>query len=575
MSVKPVVVYDERFIEKPAYGKIYKGAAATSFQSAKPIGGTPNNSQNNWNFNVTPSSFLDRKPIIKGSWVQLFKADNASNGDIAIDAASKIALGQNVSLTEYPINTCVLGVSNVALNGKDIQGYNMATYQRHLLRLGDLRKNMSKSIGPSCPELSFISTFDGYLTTSSSNSNYNDANPVLQYLPNGSWNSIVLVDPSVAFAGKLPAGVPYIDAGGVVKEAIWTSGGATPTAYFAVQITNYEPLMLPPFLMDEYDTETALINVNNVVINTQISSSTVHRAFRTLDVGNAKNVSAVPNSYDFTKNECELTIYYNQMAPPLNMSVPKSQILHTYGIDSTMIQSNKLAAPGATSSVISIPNVAVGVMPSRFLIWAVPQTPPPTSLNNYYYRIASGTVDIQGGTQNIMANLNQPFLLFDASVKSGLAQDYLSWLGNAFTLAYKADGTIDTAKTSANLVSGPVVLTPSMFGFDLPATEGSNVLANKTLTFNVTVYNNTADAAATPMNIHIAQLYDNYLTIDDVNKKVDTNKANFSASDALQISKNIMSMDDEGKEEGGLLQKVKFISNSPSGVIKSAKNRGK
>lgn len=556
MNIEKVSVFDDRLLERRPIAKMYKGSGATSFLTANPTGGSPNNNRNTYNINLVSSSFMDRKPLISAKWQQTIKV-SLPTGVTANNTVNAIVNGVNLSLCDYPINTALLGNATVQLNNQLLGNFDMSTYAKMLLRLGDVKKNMIRTLGPSCPELGFAKMSDANFTASSSFSNFNDANPALGYVPNGAWNNITITAGPLldATGGPIDATNGTVSvADGVVAFKGTANGagiGANATCLLTLTCTSIEPLCLPPFLHQEKDTETALYGIYNLVIDLPIAQNNAQRALRLIPIDTTKIAfdATTGKSIDLTQPGCYMNILYSQISPPIDMKLPMSkQLLQTWSLQSTF-KNFPLPAAGNTVQV-EISNVNCSSMPTRILLAAVPATAPDWSKANYYYPINSVAADLGGSRQGILNNLTQ-YRLYQMSSMSGLDQDWLSFSGSANATAFNTQGT--ATSTLVSLVSGPVVMIPSMFGFDLPPDIATNVAGNFTFRFVVSVGNQGVDATGTQANLHVLYLFDQYIETDLQTLNVSYDRANLSANDVLGVAPKQTISTERPELTGGVL----------------------
>ena len=547
-------VIDDRLVQHEPVVKMYRGSEQSSRLVAKPVGGSINQSQVQFNISCTPSNYFDRKPMLKTTFditVQALATANVTipvSGNATPLTKSLTAPGTDVTMSAYPASN-VFGLCNVEINGTQVCTYDMAKYSSILTRLGNVSKNMSKSTCASCPELSFANCDDANYTLSNSQGNYNDS--TTNYIGNGSW--------TFDSVSANNSGVGEAQGGNIVT--LLANGK---TANIVYRITSYEPLILPPFIYNSsQDNSEAIFGMSNLMVTLNVNNLTAYRSIRCLStaVASTCSLSATSGNAAFNLVNCEL--HYKTFRAPsiIDFKLPSPlSIFHTYNFYNNFIISSQAFGPAVNgvstiTSGLDLTNVTSTGMPSLIAIWCDKPTAYLSNYAKYYYPITKLNIDL--GTTQSMLNTYEIAYFYGLSEECGLEQSYLSFLGRAYSTTYASTGIINaTGASSRQLVGGPILLRPGI-SFPLPSEVSTNSSGSFTWAFHAQcMTTNAADIAnAVKPNLNIMMIYDTWVSIDTSTLQCSVNKAMLTVPEVLGMARtDAVTIDDIRGESGGALQ---------------------
>ena len=347
MQYDKVNVIDSRLEQDTPLVKMYRGPGEVSRNFSKVVGGVTNNQQLQFNLPLTASNYFDRSPIVKTVFTQAVVMTNNTGNDVA-EAAAPMVPGVDVTMSAYPFMTNCIGIAEVVANGIPVCSYDMSKHAKMLLKLTEVEQNMKSSTCPSCPENSFAIVGDGQYTMSNSQASYNDATG--SYQPNGSWSFS-------AITGNAVAGV--------------FANGASRTAI--LELTTYEPLILPPFNYGAKSSDdSAIFGLNSLLITLNVNQLTAFRCLRTLPKAVNGCALVCSSGSAFSITDCQL-FYKTFRAPSLKgFKLPSPySIFHTVNFYSNFVQgTTAYTAINTNTTGISMQNCVSTGMPSLIILWS-------------------------------------------------------------------------------------------------------------------------------------------------------------------------------------------------------------
>ena len=561
-------VLDDRLKQEKPFAKAYYGSNV-SFESAACIGGTPNTSKNSFNLSLVPANFMDRRPLLHAVWTQTFTISsggaNTANNTIAFTP------GVDFYMNSYPFQR-MLGVCSSKVNNKLVSSFELGRYIDELLRISDVEGNIKKGTCPSALDFGFSRGLDGYLTNSQSGGTYNEAS--MNFVPNGAWTFKSITAGATAAGAQTALNANY-------SLAAQLANGASIVVTLTME--TYEPLLLPPFLINQKD-EEALFALSNVQIDLPIDVSKISRIIC------SPNLTTLPPLYGgdgaaaldlnwstmALNGVTTLEILYETFPVPniRNYHIPQHHIIHSYDMFPTYIAGSFGA--GTSQLNLAMTQVRTSSMPHRVLLFAKPVNPPPMGWNNYYYQLSALKVNLSGFQQNMLASASQ-FDLYRLSCQAGLKQDYLSWNGKAYALSFAADGTAAANQSVKSLVGGPIVLIPGI-SFPLPEGVTTGSAGSYTFDFTATVTNNTADNNVTgqpgngAFNFNVIFLYDQYVQVNTETLECVVQHAELKIGQTEHLAKAPAVVSEEAEPVGGILHSMNH-SGANHAVHQAAKPR--
>jgi hypothetical protein len=538
MKYNKINIIDDKLIQHEPVVKMYRGAESCSNMVITPVGGVLNQSQLVWNIPCTPSNYFDRRPMIKTTFTVPVTCKNTSAGTNVAQGAALTVPGTDVTMSAYPASN-LFGNCEVSINGNQIGSYDMGKYASTVLKLSNVSKNMKKTTCASCPETSFASIDDANFTLSNSQGNFNDSTN--EYIPNGSWTFNNVTNNTVVAANLIPTGTQVVN-------------------YI---IESYEPLILPPFIWNSHnDSGEGIFGMNGLLITLNVNQSSAVRAVRTLgqSIINPTGKVALSVVGPVVINACEL--HYKTYRPPalVDFKLPSPySIFHTYNFYTNFVSSVSAFTAVNVANEITMSNLVSTGMPSLIVLWCdKPANLYASNQAKYSYPISNITVDL-GTTQNMLSNYDITDL-YRLSEEAGLNQSFLSYIGQAYTIAYDSTGAVVLANavaagaTKKQLVGGPIILRPGI-SFPLPAEIATNSSGSYTWKFTAKCSTiNTADSTTVTPILNLLMLYDNWVSIDTTTLECKNNKNFLTVPEVLGMSRSeAVPLEDTKNESGGAL----------------------
>lgn len=534
-------VIDDRLKQADPVAKAYYGSGI-SFEKVQCIGGSPNNSKNSFGVNLVPANFLDRRPLLHAVWSQTFNV--TATADVTVNSAI-LTPGVDIAMSSYPFQR-LLGVCSAKVNGKLVSSFDLGKYIDELLRISDVENNIKKGTCPSALSMGFAKGLDGYLTNSQVNGTYNEASA--NFIPNGAWTFN-------GFSGIcVGGGTATLNVDGSCR--IFTATFATgETMQVTVTMETYEPLLLPPFLINQKD-EEALFGLSNIQIDLPVDVSKIQRILSSPNVTGTAPMLVAGTTLGWASmalgniTTCELLYQTFPVPNSKNYKIPMYHSIHSYDINPSYITQSFVA--GAKSGVIISQVKTMGCMPHRILLFAKRSAVPAMGWNNYYYQSSNVKINLSGFQQNMLASATS-YDLYRISCQAGLKQDYLSWSGEAYALSFAADGTASANQSMKPLVGGPIVLIP---GVSFPLPEGVTTGSEGSFTFDFTadITNITGDGnTAGNFDFHVLYLYDLFVQINTQTLDCVVQRADLKIGQTEHMSKAIAPVSEEAEPVGGIL----------------------
>lgn len=508
MNYEKVNVLDDRFEIKDPLMKMYRGASDVALNTAPCIGGTPNNSQLQFNIPLTAGSWLDKYPVLHSIFtldIPITVGGAPINADVAV-----FVPGVDVTMAPYPFITNIAGNTSLQFNTKQVCELDLSKYAKILLKLSQVEDNMKKALCPSCPENTFAVLDDAYLTQANPQATINDATTT--YIPNGCWQFKAVTVYNVA--GDANSGNNTAPAGGLAANAV---------SKIRVTCETYEPLILPPFVWDAgKDSSEAIFALNNLILTININQSRAFRALRLFAASKLATATAlgVPTNLNITTSELIFKTFQTPYLRDFKIPSPFYSC-HSWQFYSQYVSGSWSTTTGAIptdSTNIHMSNFVSTGMPRLMILWC-DQNDESYAQNEfkYYYPMKKLQIGL-GNRQNLLANFGLQDL-YNLSKDCGMNQSFLSYLGQAYAGNTAGAGV----SASKQLVGGVVVLIPGV-SFPLPADVATNSDGSYTFTFDATctcynVADVTANTKSTP-NLNVLCIYDAWITIDTNNLQV-------------------------------------------------------
>jgi hypothetical protein len=563
MEFEKINVVDSRFVNETPHVELMRGPASVSKNVSAVTGGTVNpQGPLNWNIPITTQGLaLDTRWFVE--YAMQITATVTPNGTAGATANFPLlAVGQNISLAPYPLNSLITNAS-VLINEKQVCAYDISQYRELLLRLTDTNKLNPDQLCPSLVEQSFAYYPDALFTRSDPMSSYSDSDFGAGFIPNGAY-PINFSATNTSVAGNTAA------------------AGVTGAVDVTCTINGYEPLLISPcnWNSSQENDESCPFYVRNLQINCPLYlDNSAPRCFRVRQFCAGNNLAITLTN--FRLNFTKALLHYETISPPLldGYRLPPFSVHHTYDIITNSASGSLFVANQATSQDIPLLNQTFTGMP-RFIILGVMKDKNRYTVDqaSFFYPIQKLVIS-NGNTQNILASYTFEDL-FSMSRKNGLKQDYISYSGSANVIGYTNAGLIKPT-TTVQTCGGPVIIDTKDLQLPFNVTNGSS--GNFNMTFVATVNNNeqvttttvadsvvtvtTAKGYSTPI-LKMMAIYDEWIVTNGSTLSTEVMKSLLSPSAPLEKAPIKASNEDPQEVVGGALRKMKNQRGSATNISK-------